>query len=190
MQSRHLAFIETLFRQYHTVLCAYACRFVGNAEAAEDIVQDVFLAVWDNRNSLITNGGGIKSYLFRSVYNRSLNYLSRKSYLEEDSLDKLVDHIGIDRDEGYNQENIFAAEEIRRVIASFTETLMPQARRVFEYSRMQGLKVAEIADMMGLSHKTVEKHLYKALGELRNKLKESGYLLAAWLVCQEMKNLV
>lgn len=132
-------------------------------------------------------GGGIKAYLFRSVYNRSINYLSRKSYTEEDSLDRLVDRIGIDRDQGYNQENIFAAEEIRSLIATFTETLMPQARRIFEYSRMQGLKVAEIAQMMGLSPKTVEKHLYKALGELRNKLRASGYLFAAWLVCQEMK---
>jgi len=69
--------LEKLFITYYHSLHAYAFRYVGNSDAAEDIVQDVFFQLWKNR-SLLSRIKSIRSYLFTSVYNRSLNYLKHQ----------------------------------------------------------------------------------------------------------------
>lgn len=176
-----LELVEQLFRQYHKILRAYAFRLVNDPDAAEDIVQDVFVALWNKRNQLDMDGA-IKSYLFRSVYNKSLNYLSCKKYTEEDSLEIFIDHLNTLQVQKNNQENLFLMKELQREIAKFTEALPRQAQRVFILSRTYGLKIPEIASRMELSHKTVEKYLSKVLADLRIYLKDRGLLSILFLI--------
>lgn len=163
--------VETLFRQYYRILRAYAFRLVNDADAAEDIVQDVFVALWDKRAGLHADDG-IKSYLFRAVYNKSLNHLSCKKYTEEDSLECFVDQLTLSQIQENNQEDLFLAKELRAEIEKFADTLPPQVRKVFVLSRMRELRLPEIAAQMNLSQKTVEKYLTRSLIELRNYLKD------------------
>ncbi len=169
-----LKLIEQLFRQYYRILRAYAYRLVNNTEAAEDIVQDVFVALWNNRSTL--DEQTVKSYLFRSVHNRSVNYLSRDKGSQSDSLDSVVDYLKVADSDVALQENMFMADELRNEIHSFTENLPPQARRVFELSRMRGLKVAEIAKIMDIAPKTVANYLYKVLVDHKAHLHAKGFI--------------
>lgn len=167
--------VEQLFRQYYKILRAYAFRLVNDRNAAEDIVQDVFVALWNRRTELHTDGT-IKSYLFKAVYNKSLNYLNSKKYTEEDSLELFIDRLNTLQTQDGNQENLFLVKELQKEIENFTHTLPRQVKRVFILSRARGLKIPEIAHEMELSHKTVEKYLSKALAELRIYLKDKDLL--------------
>lgn len=175
MLNSDLDLVEKLFRQYYKILRAYAFRLVNDTSAAEDIVQDVFVALWNKRDYLDADAA-IKSYLFKSVYNKSLNYLSSKKYTEEDSLEIFVDQLSVLQADGGNQENLFLMKELQKEIEHFTETLSHQTKKVFILSRTDGLKIPEIAEQMKLSHKTVEKYLSKALANLRIYLKDKGLL--------------
>lgn len=82
----NLESVEQLFRQYYKVLRVYAFRFVNDWDVAEDIVQDVFVALWNKRTD-IEFDGAVKAYLFKAVYNKSLNFLTSKKYTEEESME-------------------------------------------------------------------------------------------------------
>ena len=163
-----------LFRKYYVPLCSYARRYVGRKDVAEEIVSDTFFNIWRNRTTLEIHSS-VKGYLFHAVCNNSLNYL-RKLKKEERLDDFLKDN---------SAENIgfsFTTEELpsdSMIMKDLTETidaavnLLPsQQQTVFRLKRYEGKKNREIAEIMGLSIKTVEMHLSKALLTLRKNLKE------------------
>lgn len=128
MQKMEFQLVEHLFRQYYKILRAYAFRLVNDLDAAEDIVQDVFVALWNKRADLHEDGT-IKSYLFRAVYNKSLNYLNSKKYAEEDSLELFIDRLNVLRAQDVNQENLFLVKELQEEIGikaggEFSESMM------------------------------------------------------------------
>ena len=183
MLSGDMEFIEQLFRQYYKVLRTYALRLVGDLDVAEDIVQDLFATLCDKRDILDAERN-VKSYLFKAVYNKSLNYLSSKQYTEQESLEQIVDQINVRWVQETNQHNLFMLNELQEEIKRFTATkLPPQVQRVFVLSRTEGLRIPEIADEMNLSHKTVEKYLTRALADLRLFLKQRGLLMVLLLLC-------
>lgn len=182
MHSGDLQQIEQLFRQHYKVLRTYALRLVGDLDAAEDIVQDVFVSLCDC-NIRLDAQRNVKSYLFKAVYNKSLNYLSSKQYTEEESLEQIVDQISVLWVQETNQHNLLMLNELQEQIRRFTATkLPPQVQRVFVLSRTQGLRIPEIAQEMNLSHKTVEKYLTRALADLRLFLKERGLMMVLLLL--------
>lgn len=174
--------VEHLFRQYYKILRVYAFRFVNDWSVAEDVVQDVFVALWNHRDT-IAYDGAVKSYLFKAVYNKSLNYLTSKKYTEEESVEQYVGQLDAVQAQGGNQENLLLMKELQGEIAAFTETLPVQVKKVFILSRSYGLKVKEVAAQLDLSPKTVEKYLARALMELRILLKEKGLIELFLLFC-------
>ncbi|MGM9811862.1 MAG: RNA polymerase sigma-70 factor [Muribaculaceae bacterium] len=182
MHSGDLQQIEQLFRQYYKVLRAYALRLVGDLDAAEDIVQDVFVTLCDD-NIRLDAQRNVKSYLFKAVHNRSLNYMSSKQYTEEESLEQFVDQLNVRWAQETNQHNLFMLKELQGEISRFALALPPQVQRVFVLSRTHGHKIPEIAQEMNLSHKTVEKYLTRALADLRMFLKERGLLVVLLFLC-------
>lgn len=171
----HQENIDRLFRQFYKPLRAYAYRIVNDVDDAEDVVQDVFMGVWTNRETLRAEDN-IRTYLFRAVYNRSLNLMTLKRYTEEDSLDQLVDEINLNYAVTVNPEHFMAAAQIHDEIELFVATLSPGVRDIFLASRKEGLKIREIAERMNISSKTVEKHLYATLAGLREHLVRAGYM--------------
>lgn len=170
--------LDTLFKRFYKPLRTYAFRFVNDTDLAEDIVQDTFFELWQKRDS-IEFEGAVKSYLFKSVYNRSINVMHKKYQNKEYSLD--------DSNEGeileqYMSANILNSEqslllkELEKEISLFIDTLPPQCKKVFLLSRSYGLKNREIAEQLDVSIKAVEKQIGKALSGLKKHLTEEGLI--------------
>ncbi|MDE7150642.1 MAG: RNA polymerase sigma-70 factor, partial [Candidatus Amulumruptor sp.] len=150
MELSDIKLMERLFYSHYKALRAYAFRFVNDLDAAEDIVQDAFMGLWENRDN-IDDRTRMKSYLFRSVYNRSINYLSSKKVSNEEPLEQMIDQINLSAKSDSNQEDLFMAKELKNAIMKFVGGLSPNAGIIFEMSREQNMKIKEIADAMNLS---------------------------------------
>ncbi len=162
---------DELFRIHYKLLKNYALRFLEQTEQAEDIVQDVFIFAWENRQNLDENLS-IRSYLLTMVKNRCLNCLKhekvelnfkskRKHELDEFYFDLLTD-----------RKDSLLEKELISEITKGIDQLPEQCKRVFRLSRVFGLKNKEIAAELNISDKAVEKHISKALQSLRIYLKD------------------
>lgn len=171
---------QKLFEDYFRSLVTYSYRYVNDWSVGEDIVQDVFMALWINRDK-IDFEEPIKPYLYRATYNRSINYLNSVSVQRRvdhaDMLDELIDWEIL----SYNQHDNLLLKEIEEEITSFVGTLPEQRKRVFLLSREENLKNKEIALRLNISEKAVEKHITKALSDIRTHLTETG--LMSGLIC-------
>lgn len=171
---------QKLFEDYFRSLVTYSYRYVNDWSMGEDIVQDVFMALWINRDK-IDFEEPIKPYLYRATYNRSINYLNsvpvQRRVDHIDVLDELIDREIL----SYNQHDNLLLKEIEEEITSFVGTLPEQRKRVFLLSREENLKNKEIALRLNISEKAVEKHITKALSDIRTHLTETG--LMSGLIC-------
>lgn len=168
------ATFKKLFDAYYPSLLIYAYQKVNDKETAKDMVQDVFLSLWVHKEQIDFNLP-LQPYLFRSVHNQCLNHLrSRHAALSVSGQEaSLLLHEEIVQ---YNQHDTLLLKELADEIALFIQTLPAQCRKVFRLSRQGGLKNKEIAGLLGISEKTVEGHLSKALKELRAHLVKAGLL--------------
>lgn len=174
-----------LFREYYVSLCAYSRRYVGRKDIAEEIVSDTFLKMWESRKTL-TITTSIKSYLFQAVCNNSLNYLRKlkyenqlKAYFQEIA----SENIGFESTAPELEEQSLLMENVGQKIEEAVSRLPEQQQRAFRLKRMEGKKTREVAEIMGLSVKTIEMHLAKASLHLREYLKDylPSFLLFLWL---------
>lgn len=153
-----------VFREFHAPLCRYALGIVGDPENAEEVVQDVFLRIWEKRETLRITVS-LKSYLYRAVHNGCINQIeSNKKKVRLDEAPMKIVHQAGQPDPGIQQKELEQA--IGRAIGSLPE----QCRRVFELSRFEKLKYSEIAGVLGISVKTVENQMGKALRVMRERL--------------------
>ncbi|WP_298551364.1 RNA polymerase sigma-70 factor [uncultured Parabacteroides sp.] len=168
-RANDLSLFRELFEAYFKISVTYAYRFVGDWQAAEDITQDVFMSLWEKKENIDFNDP-IKPYLYRAVYNRSINYLNsalmQKRIEGIDTIDELINQEIL----GYNQHDTLLLKEITDEINRFVDTLPPQCRTVYKLSREKNLRNKEIAAQLEISEKAVEKHISKALSEIRNHL--------------------
>ena len=155
-----------LFNEYYEPLCRACLRYVPDRHEAEEIVQDLFVHLWERRGELAI-GKSVAAYLFKSVVNRALNYKTHQQ-LKRTHLDHVKSKANdINRDPGFLEE-----EELYARYQTILAHMPEKRRKVFLMSRKHGLKYAEIAERMSISVKTVEVHLSKALQDLRRKLRE------------------
>lgn len=176
-----------LFHAHYRTLVIYAYRYVNDWQAAEDIIQDVFLALWVHINE-INPALSVKSFLYRSTYNKSLNYLdlalNKRKTERENNIDFLI-HTEV---MSCNQLDTLIMkemeEEIDKVIAAFPE----QREKVYKMSRQDGLRNREIATELGISEKAVEKHMTKALKDIREYLSQSDHF-PLWILLILLRNL-
>ena len=164
--SNELVF-EGLFRDYYERLCNYANTMVNDIAEAEELVQNMFVTVWEKRESIEIHTS-VKSYLYRAVHNHCLNRIKhekvRQSYGED------YRYLVTDGFDNATQELI--GKELELQINRAIEALPPQCRQVFRMSRFENLTYAEIAEQLDLSVKTIENHIMKALKILRTELKD------------------
>jgi len=168
---------ETLFKSHYANLCGYAVKYVWELEQAEEIVQDLFFNIWNKRSNLYISSS-IESYLFRAVRNACLNYLKHK---------KIRDNYASSVQEIYNPrhgqvDNPVEALELQKKIDESIDSLPPERKKIFLLSRHEGLKYKEIAEQLGISVKTVEAQMGKALQFLREELKEFMVILIYILI--------
>lgn len=167
------AIFEEVYRLYYTPLCFYCARYVGDIDEAEEIVQNLFFKVWLNRDSMdISNS--LKSYLYRSVQNHSLNYLNQNILKKKYILDK-KHLLTANYDTGQQR---LEDEELQKLLKRALLQLPEKRRKIFELSRFNGLKYNQIAEQLTISVKTVETQMTKALKHLREVFKEYIPLIA------------
>jgi len=155
---------DVLFRRYYGPLVGLAESMVRSRAVAEEVVQDVLLEFWRRREGLVITDT-VRAYLFRSVRNRSLNELRRKK------VEKAAEPYarGEESAPATAQSDLVNAE-LSNAIGAAVAALPEPCREVFELSRTNGLKYSEIADALGVSVKTVEARMGRALKELRERL--------------------
>ena len=156
---------KALFRRYYPSLIFYATRLVGEEEA-EDVVQDVFVELW-KRKDHIEIGDQIQAFLYRAVYTRALNVLKHRSV--EEGYCVAMEEINQRRAEFYQPDNN-EDKELRKEIHDAINELPDKCKEVFKLSYLHDMKNKEIADILGVSLRTVEAHMYKALKYLRGRL--------------------
>ncbi|WP_317047008.1 RNA polymerase sigma-70 factor [Spirosoma aerolatum] len=158
---------EAVFRQHYASLCRYARQLLPDPDEAEEEVQAMFLAIWEKREGLLISVS-LKSYLYRSVHNRCLNRLKHAAVRDEHR--DYIHHIGEETAESPAQRVI--GEELAHQIQRAIQKLPEQCRLVFTLSRYEELRYGEIAEQLGISIKTVENQIGKALRILRAELSE------------------
>jgi RNA polymerase sigma-70 factor (ECF subfamily) len=162
--ARRAAF-EALFREYHARLCGFAYRFVHSRDVAEELVQEVFLYLWEHWERWDA-GAPARTYLFTAVRNAAVSYLRHQRVVQRSEPD-LVDLFSRSRptaDADLRGAELGAA--LGRAIARLPE----RCRLVFTLSREQGLTYNEVADVLGISVKTVEMQMGRAYKALRRYL--------------------
>ena len=174
---------KLLFRKYYANLLFYATRIVGDEEA-EDVVQDVFVELWRRRDT-ITEGEQIQAFLYRAVYTRALNVLKHRDI--KNTYEAVVTEINQKRIEFYQPDSNDVVKriedrELRKELSEAINELPDKCKTVFRLSYLHDMKNKEIADTMGVSLRTVEAHMYKALKFLRERLGYLNFMLVLFLL--------
>ena len=160
---------EIIFRQHYAPLCRYARQFLTDADEAEEEVQAMFLALWERRDGLFITTS-LKAYLFRAVHNRCLNRI--KHFAVRDEYHQHTRYVAETTTESPMQTLL--GDELADRLRMAIQKLPEQCRLAFTLSRFEELRYGEIADQLGISPKTVENQIGKALRILRTEL--SDYL--------------
>lgn len=157
-----------VFDAWYDGLCQYAFTIVKEFDQAEDVVQAIFVKLWERRDSLEIKTS-VRSYLFRSVYNQCINQL------EHQAIKKRFD-ASVQSSPGRDEQlpDVFPLEledSIRKAI----DTLPQQCRTIFIMSRYEELRYSEIAEKLDISVNTIQNQICKALKILRDELKDRGF---------------
>jgi RNA polymerase sigma-70 factor (ECF subfamily) len=170
---KNLHKFEQLFRELFKPLCRFSLTYVRDLDEAKGLVHEVFVGVWEKFDSLPVDTN-YRSYLYAAVRNRSLNYIRDKK--KQVMLENVPEaHLA-------EVNSTMEASELEREIEMGIQMLPEKCRIVFELSRSEGLKYAQIAEKMGISVKTVEAQMSKALGVLKEHLREFLSLLLFMLL--------
>lgn len=164
---------EFLFKSYYSNLCKYARNIVHNEATSEDLVMDVFVKLWEAESKLVISSS-LSGYLYQSVHNHCLNYLTRKhkrfSELNSETIERLNDLIPTDATS--DPLELMNIDELTARVKQSIEHLPEGCRKVFILSRTEELSHKEIARQLGISENTVKVQVYRALIKLHILLKE------------------
>lgn len=167
-----VAAFEAIFRRYHQRLCQFAERSLRSPDAARDAVQDVFVAVWRHRDAC-QGCDNLAVYLFTAVRNRVLKLLRHDGVVERArarlTLEQRCPGAGSAPE---NPDDEVAARELAAMIDRVIARLPERSREAYLLHRREGLSYAEIAAVMGVSTRTVENHIARALRGLREGLSD------------------
>ncbi len=164
---------EGVFHAYYKALAVYAKTILKDMDEAEDIVQQVFISMWEKRENLEVRTS-LRALLYKSVHNACLNRIKQQTVRT-----KYVAEVQYQSQEGKADDGM-QQKELQKKIEQALEALPEQCGIIFRMSRFEHLKYQEIADQLGLSIKTVENQMGKALKIMKTHLKD--YLPIALLI--------
>jgi RNA polymerase sigma-70 factor (ECF subfamily) len=168
LQRGNIAMYETVYKMHFQPLYFYAHSIVKDEIQAEEIVQQLFVKIWERKEKLIIETS-LKAYLYKCIYHDSLNYLKHlkvKQSYEVHATRVMKSAVSASPAQKVMYRNL--EDKVREALNDLPE----QCRTVFQLSRHEELKYREIAVHLGISEKTVENHMGKALKLLRIKLAE------------------
>lgn len=161
------AFAE-IYSRYWNKLMAIAYNHTKDKSAAQEIVQELFIGLWNRRDQLeiLNIGNYLATAIKFSIYKQ----------IDKEKRRREVENNGTGFYNYSEDEEKIEAKFLQEYINGLVEQLPEKCRLVFNYSRVQGLSIPEIADEMNISEKTVEGHLTKGLKTIKSNLKDSGIL--------------
>ncbi|MCE5346325.1 MAG: RNA polymerase sigma-70 factor [Bacteroidales bacterium] len=164
---------EALFREAYDSLFCYACYITDDYHLSEEIVEDVFLRIWEYRNKIKINES-LKSYLYKSVHNQAINVLihgkSKKNLvnmlLSDEQWKNLIEILNVGDDIIGRIESRETENKIRYIV----DNLPVECRRIFILSRYENKSNNQIARELGISVNTVRVQIFRALEVIREKI--------------------
>ena len=163
---------EKIYKSYFALLQNYSASIVGDSEAALEIIQNIFVALWENRKNL-DREKSLRNYLLRSTHNNSLRYLKTR-FLHLQHQENLKR-----KKSEEEQENVIRAEEgpePEQQLSALLNELPERSRQVMIMSHIENRKSADIARKLGISVRTVETILYQAMKKLRGTIRGKGII--------------
>jgi len=156
---------DSLYRFYYPGLCLFGKKYVNDLETAEEIVQDVFIKIWERRENLIPETL-FKTYLYTSVRNGCIDFLRKQKVRDNYSKDFIHTNEATTTEE--ETDDLYLINQIKQAI----DRLPKQRKKIVKMNRYFGLKYKEIAEKLNISPKTVENQMGIALKQLREALKD------------------
>lgn len=153
-----------LFDKYYMPLCVYSLKYCDSFQLAEDIVQDLFVKLWDEKIYMKFDNS-ISPYLFKAVKNNTLQGIKKQSKYQFDAIEKVVNNL-------MEEEPLdFATlEEEKKKLYEQVEALPEKSKEVFKAIVLENMKYKEVAERLDISVNTVKTHYARALKQLRFKL--------------------
>lgn len=160
-----------LYNKYNGLLYLHAYNRLRDREAAKDMIQDLFTALWAKRDTLTINEG-VSSYLYKSIRNRVIDYVAKQNISS-----KYIKSFGayLESPQG-TTDHLVREKQLTSLIEQEIARLPPQLKLVFELSRKENLSHKEIAEQLNLSDQTVRSYIKDALRILRVRLGIVAYI--------------
>jgi len=162
---------EYLFKSYYKPLCNYAFQILKNQVQAEEVVEELFIRLWENRSRTDIQQS-FKAYLYRSTYNGCLNYL-RKHQNELKYRDLFKHHLSLDNSTNGSHDSYplssLIEKELENEMKEIIESLPDQCRTIFKMSRFDAKSHEEIAGEMDVTVNTVKTQIMRALNKIKEK---------------------
>lgn len=170
---------QSFFEAFYPKLKALACRFVDE-QAADDLVQDVFASYWERKESI--HADNIQSFLFKCLQNKCLNFIKHQMVEEEyESRVRIAEariaYLAETTDNNHVLEQVMN-RDLREIIEKSVEKLPPKCAQAFRLCYFHDVDRKEVAELMGISPRTVDGHIQQALNFLREDLKDLFLLFA------------
>lgn len=170
MESDQYAYTE-IFERYKALLYQHAYRMLQDEDEVNDLVQDLFLTLWQKRENLDIKSS-LSSYLYSAVRNRVFDVMAHQKVVN-----KYLESIKFFREEGKSvTDEHLRAKELARIIESSIHALPPKMREIYEITRDSDATYREVGELLQLSEKTVKQQVYNALKILRRKLENYLFL--------------
>ncbi|HEY4784441.1 MAG TPA: RNA polymerase sigma-70 factor [Bacteroidales bacterium] len=177
IRQKDVGTFEGYYKENYKSFFLMACKYLKDANQAEEIVNDVFLKIWEDGENIRIETS-LKSYIYKAIINRCINALQKNKR----ELAYQTDLTSVP-DESYELRQIEENELAVKLYAAIDQ-LPDQCRKVFEMSRFEEMKQQEIADKLGISIKTVKNHITIALKQLSKAV--LNYLLPAMLILENL----
>lgn len=157
----HKAF-KTFFKNHYAFLYHFLLKKGMSEQQSEDLVQQAFILIWEKRSEINVKKS-LRAYLFKIAYTRMLNVIRDNSKFEDEATD-------IEGDSSYEPDHSIHNTELANAIEKAIQSMPNKRQTVFRLCFIQEFTYRDAADILNISHKTVENHMGLALKELRNKL--------------------
>jgi len=165
---------DYLFRKYHRRLLLYTLKFVESESDALDIVQNVFVAIWEN-GKYRQMEELVQAYLFSSVKNGCLNYLKHQKVVQKFENEISIQLLEMETVHYQSGEKSLIERENLKQIKDAIDSLPDIYKEIIVLSRFEGLKNSEIADQLNLPIRTVETRVFRALSALKEKISRKSF---------------
>jgi RNA polymerase sigma-70 factor, ECF subfamily len=165
---------STIFSVYYSDLVMFAATFLNDLDSSQEVVQDIFVKFWEDRQSIFINTS-LKSYLLKSTQNKCLDWI-KHSKVKSNYCKEIIHSTSL---LDFNTENYVLKSELEFNIDKALDQLPKEISESFRLNRYEGLKYHEIAEKLNVSQRTIEVRIGKALQALRDHLKD--YLITLFI---------